>query len=413
MIVETLKEVIQSITSHKMRLAVTAGSVVWAVFLLIFLIGTGRGIEHSVSDIVGLDTLCVFTVKPGMSQNPWMGKGRHMNELKDDDIDFLIEALGNKVRSVEAICEGPVDNVTYGANHITGQLVGVTPDYLSTQSYYINRGEDISPIAMQRHEKVCLISETMCRVLIPEEENPVGCKLLIGNQAFTIVGIYKHKIIKILPPCVYVPFKTAVDCFNPEKRVNTMYVICNERITDESEANTFANHLQQFVNKKHGFAPEDNSATQSQCMSLRSIMIQNSMRYLQLFIWFICLSSLLVGISGISNIMLVAVKERTKEFAVRKVMGASDMSIVWLVLLETVVITMMFGYAGLLSGLGLLKLIGMVLETFAGTTLLSHSSIKLTYILIVLLVLVVSGVMAGIFPAVKAFRMKPIEALNS
>ena len=413
MIVETLKEVLQSISSHKMRLAVTVTSVVWSIFLLTFLMGVGNSIEYGASEMLGLDTLCVFSVNGGMSQKPWMGKGRHMNNLKDSDIEFLKEKLGEKARSVEAICEGPAGDIVCGRKHIRGKLMGVTPGYLTTQALYVSQGEGFSSLAMLRHEKVCVIPEDMNRIFMSEGESPIGRKLTIGDQIFTIMGTYNHDIMKNLPPQVLIPYQTAIDCFNPERRISTLYIISEEKITSTDNADAFAQRLQRLINEEHSFDPEDSSATMSQCTSLRSLKIIESMEYLQFFIWFICLSSLMVGIAGISNIMMIAEKERTKEYGIRKVMGSSDISIVWLVLLEALSATLTSGYIGLVLGIGALRLTISSLETFASSNLLSYAPISLNSIFLVLSLLVMSGILAGLFPAIKVFRMNPIEALNT
>lgn len=411
---DTLTEIWLSIRNHKMRVAITGASIVWAVFLLIFLMGAGGGVVAGVADMVGLDTLCIFTVQPGLTQKPWMGYDANRNiELTTRDLGLLKEQLGSRARSIEAISEGPMDEVTFGQYHTQGRLMGVTSDYLSTQKYYISRGSNLSALDMQHRQKVCILPEFIYRILMPNLPDPQGLEIQICGEVFTVVGIYKSDLVPFLPPYVLIPITTASDLWNQRNLLSTLLIINEEPMTDDDEIASYTHEITGLLSQEHQFDPTDVSAMQCHCTSQQSLQIQKSLGYIRLFIWFICISALLVGVTGISNIMLISIKDRTKEFGVRKVMGASDQSLLNLVLGESVTITLLFGYLGVVLGLVMLWLTDKMLLYWAESDMFSQVSIGMDVILWVVGILVMTGVLAGLLPAIQAFRMKPIEAMSS
>lgn len=411
---DTLTEIWYSIRSHKTRVTITGISVAWAIFLLIFLMGAGGSVVSNITDMVGLDTLCIFTIQPGVTQKSWNGyESQRTVELTTHDIELLQARFPNQIRSVEGICEGPSGYVCYGNNQTVGQLMGVTQQYLATQKHFITIGSDLTNISFERHEKTCIIPDNMYNILMPDQTDPHGLEIQICGEVFTVVGVYKHVIAQKLPSHILIPITTAHDLFNQRDMLKMLYVINDETMTNSDDISAYTHDMVQLLSNEHQFDPDDAAALECCCTSLHSLKILQSMKYINLFIWFICLSALLIGITGISNIMLISIKERTREFGVRKVMGASDGSILSLILGESISVTMLFGYVGVVAGLGFLWLANILTSQLTGSAPFAHATISLDFILSVVSILVATGILAGLFPAMCAFKMKPIDALNS
>ena len=398
------QEIFETIRKNKLRTILTGFSVSWGIFMLIILLGSGNGLQNGVLDQFKRDAVNSIWIYSGRTSMAFSGMqpGRRIqftnedyNRTKDSGLDV------DKISSRFSIYRNNL--ISYKSEYVTYNIIAVHPDTEALENTTNTKGRFLNDIDVENNRKVVAIS-TIVEEALFKRENPLGKYIKINGIPFQVIGTFTDHSERDLQR-VYVPISTAQMVFNGANRISNMSFTTNTHDIEALEK--MEEHLRQNFASRHKFDPKDR----------RAIWINNNMEDYQrtmalfagirIFVWIIGAFTIIAGIVGVSNIMIIVVRERTREIGIRKAIGATPNSIVGLVLLESVLITSVAGYLGLVMGVVLLE----VLAPHTQIEFFMNPSVDLEVGLTATAVLVFAGLLAGFFPAWKAANVKPIEAL--
>jgi len=410
---DTWHEVFSTLQKNALRTAMTAWGVFWGAFMLVVMLGIGRGLEGGVTrNMASLSANNVF-LWGGRSSVPHAGLalGRPIRLTLEDVAE--VQQLPGVVAVAPSIELGgwrQGNNIAYGEQVGNFGVRGEAPQFLEVQVDRPYRGRFVNETDMLERRKVVIIGQAVRRQLIPDKD-PIGEYLQIRGAFYQIVGVMASVLggddAERVDNTVFVPFSTFQTSFNGRGRVGTIAV----RLREGANSELFEQTTKRMLALRHRAAPEDPQAIGSYNLSKQNQRVINLFRGVSGFVWFVCVCTLLAGALGVSNIMLISVKERTREFGVRKALGATPGSVIRLVLQEASVLTALAGYLGVVAGVFGLELMGRYASSGKGP--LAAPSIDLGVALIATLVLVLAGLLAGIAPARHAARIRPVVALRS
>jgi putative ABC transport system permease protein len=412
---DTWQEVFSTLQKNVLRTVMTAWGVFWGTFMLVVMLGFGSGLEVGVNEnMLGFSANNVYawgqnTTLPyaGLAPGRWV-------RLDVDDVAALRNALPGAVAIAPGIELGgwrDGNNVSYREKTGNFGVKGESPELAKVSVDRPYLGRFINELDMERRRKVTVIGQAVRRMLFPDEVDPIGEYVRIRGVHFQVVGVMDSE-----QPgdegernngTLVVPFTTFQAAFNTGDRVGWIGV----RLADGVDGEEIERAIKATVGARHRVHPDDPNAVGSFNLSEKHLRAENLFRGIRAFVWLVCIATLLAGALGVSNIMLISVKERTREFGVRKALGATPASIVRLVLQEATVLTALAGYLGLVAGVLALELVARYAAT--GTGPMGAPSIDLTVALIATAVLGASGAVAGIAPARHAARIHPVVALRS
>lgn len=414
---DTLQEIWGAIGRNKMRTIATGFAVASGIFLMIILQGASNGIIHTLEKNSGAMAFDVVQVWGGHTSLPHEGwrEGRRIR-LDERDMAMATTTLaGNVVGATAEVSQsGLIASVR--DNYMSVSLEGVYPEYAGIEGLNITQGRFINKIDMDEKRKVVVMSEDNAKNLFKDRASPINRYVKIGNAHYKVVGLYKSNSM-FTDNSMYAPYATVQTIYNKGRTINNI-TLKTEGLHTREMNEAFEEKVRHTMSSMHDFDPDDkravwlwNSATQSEQMNMASRILSTSF-------WILGLLTLISGVVGVSNIMLIAVKERTHEFGIRKALGAKPWNIIGMVMLESVLITTVFGYVGMLAGVGFCEFmdatvggymldVGVVKqEVFVDPTVDIAICMRATGIIIV------AGALAGFFPARKAAKVKPIEALR-
>ena len=408
---ELLSEILASIKHNRMRIFLTGFAVGWGIFLLIIMLGAGNGIINGITNgFIGTSNN-IMTITPGKTMLPAQGK------QKDTRIDFYLSDCDKLKRHFPDIISKVTPQVdttvriNYANDHVNVPIYGFQTDYLMFKNRYISAGRDLDLTDISEERKVCVVSAPLAKRLF-REKPAVGKRIKVYENSFLIVGVATSNRRNDEEKCLYAPISTVRTLFCHGNKLSNISIVAEGLNTPEANE-TFMKSLRSFFADIKGFSPKDEKAVKIAGDFEYFLQIRNVLNALRIFIWVIGLATLCLGVVGISNIMLISVKERIKELGVRKAMGASSGEIIRLVLLESVVITVIFGYIGMLIGVGLTQLLKMLSESLLGAnnTIFCNPTVDLSIVLIANAIMIVCGLVAGYIPAKKATTVKLVDAL--
>lgn len=420
---DNFREIWSTIQKNKLRTFLTGFAVSWGIFMLITLLAAGNGLSNGIMfnfrrySSNGVEVWTRYTTLPykGNPSNRRIEfKEADLNTLKKDfpEIEYCSASISH------------TDTLSYGREYLVGDLRGVSEDYNSIVFIDVTakNGRFINKIDINDNRKAIVLSPRMAEVLF-REEDPLGKYIQSGNMMYQVVGIYDDDDKSNNAPA-YIPFTTAQQLYNKGYGFGSLSFTL-KGVTTEQECTDFENRFRARMAYRHQYDPADKNAI-GMWMTGNEIRMFNTMTDgIVLFIWIVGIGTLMAGIVGVSNIMLITVRERTREFGIRKALGAKPASILKLVIVESIMITALFGYIGMLMGIGLTELIdyGMTLNGMNSNTsggnpgenmsVFRHPTVDLGISLSATGLLVVAGVVAGYFPARKAVNVSAIEAMRT
>ena len=411
---DTWQEVWATLRENKLRAFLTALGVFWGVFMLILMLGMGNGLERGVvRNLSGLTNYTVY-VWPQRTSLPFKGlqPGRYVR-LNDADIAAVLRTPG-----VEHVAprlqlgnwRGP-QVVSYGAKKAAFTVMGDSPQFAFVEPLISIYGRFINPRDMTEERKVVVLGQEAHKTLFGTAD-PIGKYVQIKRVYFQVVGVVGTQksgddADKILSS-VYVPFSTFQTAFNQKDKVG-WFALTAQRGTP---AALVEENVRGAIMKGHRIDPHDSEALGSFNAAQKFEQLQGLFRGIRRFVWFVGTLTLFAGMLGVSNILLIIVKERTKEIGIRKALGATPLSIISLIVAEGLLLTSLSGYSGVVAGVLGLEAVGRAVGRLPNAPL-SQPEISLPVALIAVLVLIVAGVVAGIIPARLAVRVQPVEALRA
>ena len=407
---ELFAEVVASINHNRMRILLTGFSVGWGIFLLIIMLGSGNGIIHGITNgFVGSDN--IVTITPGKTMLAAQGR------QKGSQIDFYLSDCDKLQRHFPDIIAKTMPQmdttvrINLANDHMTVTLSGLRTDYLKLKNRYISAGRDLNETDLRESRKVCVLTQPLAKRLF-RDESPVGRRIKVYNNNFLVVGVATSNRINDDQKTLFAPITTVERLFLRNAKLSSISLIANNLNTVEANEQ-FVKSARTFFAEEKGFSPKDAKAVDIYGSFEYFLQIRGVLNALRLFIWVIGIATLCIGVVGISNIMLISVKERIKELGVRKAMGASSGEIIRLVLFESVVITVIFGYIGMMIGVGITQLLKTLTDAVLGAhnTIFCNPTVDISIVLIANAIMIVCGLIAGYIPAKKATTVKLVDAL--
>lgn len=415
---DTLYEIFATLKRNKLRTALTGFSVAWGIFMLIVLLGSGNGLMNGVSSNFSKRADNVINIYGGQTSIAHQGfKEERFINLTTDDLDYLRNAFPKTITAAVAYIRAWDQNVSYGTDYINTSLNGVYPEYTSIDGVKVlsGKGRNINQLDLLDKRKVAVIHPKTAEILF-KDENPIGKSIKIGSVLFQVVGVYDADEMSD-QQTVQVPYSTLHDLFNKGTYIDHISILVEGLRTKEANE-TFNEKIREAMAQKKQFNPQDLNAIWLWNRYENYLQTEFIFNAIRIAIWIIGLFTLISGIVGVSNIMLISVKERSKEFGIRKAIGASPFSILKVVILESILITAIFGYIGMLLGIGLTEGVNYILETkMSGGSgqmqIFSNPTVDLKIAFGATFTLIIAGTLAGFFPAKKAVSIKPVEALST
>lgn len=413
------QEIYGTIKRNKLRTFLTGFAVAWGIFMLIVLLGAGNGLIHAFEQSSSERALNSIRIFPGWTTKAYEGlkEGRRIR-LENKDLEATETYFPDNVIAAGATVRQGNVNVSFGREYVNISLMGVYPNYTEVETVKTADGRFINHTDLKERRKVIILHKKTAEILFDKTHTePIGLFVNANGIAYQVVGIYNDQGDREASEA-YIPFSTLQTIYNKGEQLNNIIFTTKNMETIESNE-AFEKNYRKVIGANHRFDPKDDGAIWIWNRFTQHMRTQGAMGMLSTAIWVIGIFTLLSGIVGVSNIMLITVKERTREFGIRKALGAKPLSILWLIIVESVTITTLFGYIGMVAGIGVTEWMNSAFgnQTMdAGAfqeTIFSNPTVDIGIAIQATLTLIVAGTLAGFFPAKKAVSISPIEALRA
>lgn len=410
---EVLTEVYATMRAGKMRIALAGVAIAWGIFIFIVLISAGRGLINGMHHNFRAFNIGVVTLTPSETSLPYDGQQRGRSiRLYEEDAAAIDQAMGDTVTRAIGVVSYAVQ-ARRGKAYTNTVVDGYAPGYAVAPNTRIVEGRDINELDMQERRKVCVIPRLLRGVLFGNNgEQAVGRQLLIGGIAFQVVGIYEPLLSANATRAIVAPLSTVKAIWRPDGQLSRLY-LQTAHLTTSDGNRQFCERVLSILAARKAFSPADKHAVKIDNLYELPVLISNIMAGLSVFVLIVGLATLISGTVGVSNIMLIAVRERTREIGIRRALGAKGRQIVTLVLSEAVAICLVFGYIGMFIGIAVMELVAKAVSMSGNGDVFSNPTVSLPYVLVVSGVMVAAGVAAGYMPAKQAIRIRIVEAINA
>jgi putative ABC transport system permease protein len=401
------QEIFSTINKNRLRTFLTGFSVAWGIFMLIILLGSGAGLQHGAENQFAGDAINSISISPGKTSMPYKGlqPDRSIQFTGDD-----VSEIGRKVKGIENLSArkylSGIRQASYGNKSGSFDILGCLPGEQASEQITIIDGRFINPLDVEDARKVACLGIDMKQELYGDDD-PIGTYVNFNGIPFRVIGYYNDQGGDRDVRRAWIPLTTHQKVFGDARRVDRIAMTTGDASIEE--ANAIVKDIRYQLAQKHNFDPNDE----------RAVFIRNRAEYFQkfadlfagirIFIWIIGLGTILAGVVGVSNIMMIVVKERTKEIGIRKAMGATSSSIVGLIMQESIFITTVAGYIGLTLGVLLLEWSG---DAIQGSKFFENPEVDLGVAISATLLLIIAGSFAGFIPAMRAARIQPVIALR-
>lgn len=416
---DNFREIFGTIKKNKLRTFLTGFSVAWGIFMLIVLLGAGNGLRNGIMHNFRNMSANKVSVWPGYTTMPYKGMPTNRSiKFKDEDLTLMRHAHP-EIDLVSAVVYH-TDTLSFGEEYGTYSMRCVFPAHSVIDNIQMlsGNGRFINDIDLKQRRKVIVISPRMKEVLF-HSENPLGKYINAGKLVYQVVGVYKDENNSNDSPA-YIPFSTGQSLYNKGYGIGQLsFTLKGLKTKEENEA--FETRFRDSMGQRHRFDPADKSSLYYWNTAEEFLMMNGMMNGITLFLWIIGIGTLTAGIVGVSNIMLITVRERTREFGIRKAIGATPFSILKLIIVESILITSLFGYIGMVLGIGVTEGINYAMEmmnmgkasTGDDMSIFRNPTVSLGIAASATGLLILAGVLAGYFPARKAVKITAIEAMRT
>lgn len=416
---ELIKEIWSTSKRNKLRTSLTGFAVAWGIFMLIFLLGAGNGLINAQLQQSTRFLANSIRVFPGETSKAYKGlkEGRSIT-LNDKDILISNKTYGQYVDDVGGRLEQYNVNINYGENYVASQsLVGVAPTHPKIDKTELIAGRFINEIDMKEQRKNVVLSRSQAKELCKDYRSLVGKNVKISNLNFQVAGIYKDDESRNNTEA-FIAYSTIKTIYAKGDDAGSLeFTIKNLKTREDNKQ--FEKNYRASINNNHQAAPDDERTIWLWNRYMDNIQMNQGIAIMQTALWIVGLFTLLSGIVGVSNIMLITVKERTREFGVRKAIGAKPWSILKLIITESIIITSFFGYIGMVCGVAANEIMDATIgHTTIDTGLFKaamfvNPTVGIGTCIGATITIVIAGTIAGLIPAIKAARIRPIEALRA
>ena len=399
-------EIYYSLKKNKLRAFLTGFSVGWGIFILIILLGVGQGLQNGVQNQFNSDAINSVWISGGTTGMPYQGlkQGRRI-KLKNSDYE-AVKSRVNIADNVSArlnVWGG--SSIVYKGDYASFDLKAVHPKHQFVENLKIIDGRFINQLDIDNYRKTAVIGRVAKEVLF-KDKNPIGENIEINGIVFKIVGVFTDSRDSEMKR-IYLPISVFQKLFSGTEDIGQISMTAD--ITNKEEMNRLEDDLRQLMASRHHFSIQDKRAIWVWSDFDQYLKVMKLFGGIKSFIWIVGLLTIIAGIVGVSNIMLVVVKERTKEIGIRKALGATPSSIISLIVFESVVVTSVAGYLGMLPGIFLLELAA---KYVPDSDFFSNPTVSFSLVMIAIVILILAGVVASYLPARRAALIKPIEALR-
>jgi len=401
------QEIFQTISKNKLRTLLSGFTIAFAILLFTLLFGVGNGLKHTFEKQFSSDAANSVYIRAGVTTKPYKGlqSGRTI-QFRNDDSKFINQKFENEIQFFSPNIQRYNSQASYKNEKGSYTVRGVYPDYQPLESTEIKDGRFLSYLDLKSKAKVVAIGRLVEKDLFGNK-NALGKNISLDGISYKVVGVFSDPGGDNDERFIYAPFTTIQEMYKPFDEVDQFGLTFNPKLSVD-EAISFSNLLTKMLQEKHDIDPRDQSAIRVQNYAEGTKSVKQFMTVLNVIILFIGIGTLIAGIIGISNIMVYIVKERTKELDIRKALGATPNSIIGMIMMESIFVTAVAGYAGLLIGVFTLKALGKSLEKY----FILNPSVE-TYVVVgATVILIIAGTIAGYIPAKRAASIKPIVALN-
>lgn len=411
--IDRWNEIFTSIKQHRLRTFLTGFGVFWGIFMLLLLIGVGDGLQRGMLQQFEGYAINSFFVWGGNTSLPYQGMnpGRYIR-LSNADLQLIKENIP-EIKQLNACAHLSGEfSINYGNNSGSFTIIGTESELTKLENIIIRNGRFLHLLDCQERKKVAVIGRKVGEILFGPE-NPVGKYIEINGIYFKVVGVFNKPDSqeggRDPTALIYVPLSCLQQVFNLGNYVGWI----GARVRDDAPAQEVEEKAVELLKQRYAVAPKDQNGIASHNSVERFNKTRMLFKCITLFIWMVGLGTIAAGIVGVSNIMLIIVRERTREIGLRKAIGATPGSIVGLILQESVVITSISGYLGLLSAIVTIELVCIVMDKFSlESDFFKYPTIDVKVGIIALFLLVSTGIIAGLIPAYRAAKIDPIEALR-
>ena len=408
---ERWQEIFEAIAKNKLRTFLTGISVASGIFILVILLGAGKGLQNGIAKQFERDAEGIIEVWSGVTTKEYKGlnPGREI-QFRNSDYDVTLQKFGEQLDKKAAVYTYWNGIIVYGKETGNYQYRGIYPDYLALENATVVSGRFINENDLLHNEKVAVIGQKV-KLDLFKDKNSIGEEIVINNVNFKVIGVFTDPSGEREESRIYLPITTTQKAFSVGDKISNMQFTLNKVATYEealAQSTQFTKALGQLLRSKNTVAPDDESAIGINNSVENAKQFYDLNLYIRLFFWWVGICTIIAGVVGVSNIMLIIVKERTKEIGIRKALGASPVSIVGMILHESIFITTIAGFVGLLSSLLLLELVG----PYVKSDYFLNPEVDFGVAITTLFLLVFAGALAGFFPAYHAAKIKPIVALR-
>lgn len=418
--IDRWKEIISALRKNKLRSFLTAFGVFWGIFMLIIMAGAGKGLEHGITAGVGQIATNSFFMWTQRTSEPYKGlrRGRFW-DYENEDVEFIRKY----VKEADVVAPrlfaggGGGNNTLRGDRTASFYIKGDYPEWNNIDPATVLKGRWLNEVDIIQKRKVCVVGEKVIEEMFKTGEEPIGEYLRVNGIYYQIVGVIKPvsgiNMNGRTEESIFMPFSTMQVAYNYGNQVHVMGITAKPGYS----ASFVEDKVIAAMKDRHKIAPTDVQAVGHINLEKQFKQFSSLFMGIQVLTWIVGIGTLLAGVIGVSNIMLVIIKERTQEIGVMRAIGATPRKVIGQIIMESVFITTIAGYIGLVFGILLLEGFNKALEMAAASgnndIFIKNPEISLSVAIACLTVLIISGAIAGYIPARKAVQIKPIDALRA
>jgi putative ABC transport system permease protein len=409
--IERWQEIFEAISKNRLRTFLTGVSVASGIFILVILLGAGKGLQNGIEKQFERDAAGIIEVWSGTTTKEYKGlnPGRQI-QFRNSDYSQSVQKFNDKLDLKAATQNYWGGTFAYGKESGSYQYRGVDPDYSGIENLTVVQGRYINSNDLANNEKVACIGMKVKTDLF-KDKDPLGKEILINNINFKVVGVFTDPGGEREETRAYLPKTTVQRAYGGGDKISNLFFTL-KKTNDYNEAlaqsEKFTQDLKDLLKSKNVIAPNDDSGVGVYNSVKDAKQFYDLNLYIRLFFWWVGICTIIAGVVGVSNIMLIIVKERTKEIGIRKALGASPFSIISMILHESIFITTIAGFTGLLASLALLEFVGPMVQS----EYFRNPEVDFSVALTTLALLIFAGALAGFFPAYHAAKIRPIVALR-